>query len=136
MKPTSSSSLHPLHAMLCTVLLAAPFGAAWAAPDREAIQAQYQADRKLCMALQGDSPARETCLKEAGAARQAALRGTLAGSASPEVLRRNALARCEVHKDAIDRASCERMTLGEGASQGSVEGGGVFKEMVVPVDPS
>lgn len=136
MKPTSSPSLHPIHAVLCAVLLAAPFGAAWAAPDRDAIQAQYRADRELCMGLQADALARETCLKEAGAARQAALRGTLAGSATPEELRRNALARCEVHKDAVDRASCERMTLGEGASQGSVEGGGVFKEMVVPVDPS
>lgn len=133
----SLKPMHPrFHASLCAVLLSVPVGHALAAPDRDAIQARYQADREACMAHQADSPARAACLKEAGAVRQAALRGTLGGSASPETLRRNALARCEVHKDAIDRATCERMTLGEGSTEGSVEGGGVFRTLVVPVDPS
>lgn len=133
---TLTSNLKPLHSLLCAVLLAAPVGHALAAPDRDAIQAQYQTDRTLCMDEKYDPAARKVCLKEAGAARQAALRGTLAGNASPSDLRRNALARCAVHKDAVDRASCEAMAQGKGASQGSVEGGGVFKEIVVPVDPS
>ena len=120
-------------AVVAALLL--PVGLSWAASDRAAIQAQYNADRQVCLAMPADSASRAACLKEAGAARQAALRGTLSGSLSPAELERNALARCVVHQDAVDRAACERMVLGEGAAQGSVEAGGIFKEMVTPIDP-
>ena len=120
----------------CAALLFLPMTHALAAPDREAIQAQYKTDRQACMSMQASSEARAVCLKEAGAARQAALGGALAGSASRAELQRNALARCKAHQDVVDRASCERLVLGEGASRGSVEGGGVLRELETPIDPN
>ena len=132
---TLTSILQSRRSWWCTALLVVPMAHALAAPDREAIQAQYNSERERCVAMQADPEARAVCLKEAGAARQAALSGALAGAASPTERQRNALARCEVHKDVVDRASCERLVLGEGASQGSVEGGGVIRALKTPIDP-
>ena len=91
---------------------------------------QYQAERAICDRIQQD---RAACIREAGAARQAAHQGALT-SASPETYRRNALARCQV-QPLEDRAACEDRVQGTGATSidGSVLGGGDIRETVTPV---
>jgi len=103
--------------------------------DRHAIEQQYRADREACMAMPR-TDARHTCLREAGAARQDALAGKLGvAGATSEALRQNRLARCAVHRDAVDRRACEAMALGAGERNGSVTEGAVVREMVVQVKP-
>jgi hypothetical protein len=128
--------LKSLPSLALALILVTPMGAALAAGEQSAMDAQYQRDRQACVAKQGSVGSREACLREAGAVRQAARRGALANDISPAELRRNALARCEVHQDAVDRAACQRMTEGEGASQGSVEAGGILRETITVIQPS
>ncbi len=103
--------------------------------DSAAIDAQYQRDLSACAGKQ-DPSSREACLREAGAVRQDALRGKVGDSTTPGDWRRNALARCQAHQDALDRSDCERRMLGEGQSQGSVEGGGVLREITTTIQPT
>lgn len=112
-----------------------PFTSALAADAPTGAEAQYQRDRIACMAQPEASVARETCLREAGAAREAAASGDLANELAPSELQRNAQSRCTVHQDPVDRAACIRMVQGEGASQGSVEGGGVIRETITVLPP-
>ncbi len=101
--------------------------AAASAADRGA-QAVYQRDRAAC--LRGDtSQDRATCLREAGAALQEARRGRLEDG---DAFERNRLARCE-HQPLADRDACIRRMSGEGSVSGSVDGGGIIRELVVPV---
>lgn len=91
---------------------------------QSAAQKQYQEDRALCESgLSNENKA--TCLKEAGAALNAARSGKLRTGQSPEY-RQNALARCQVLPPA-DRPSCEAM-IREGTTEGSVESGGIYRE--------
>ncbi|RZA10730.1 MAG: hypothetical protein EOP93_24400 [Lysobacteraceae bacterium] len=109
---------------------AAPAWAAGAA-DKASIEANYQSARTACqsMAVPAD---RTNCLRDAGAARAQALR-TGASSTSPEQLQRNALQRCQAHTSAEDKATCERMARGDGNTSGSVESGGVIREITTQV---
>jgi len=124
---------HHLPSFSLALVLAAPMSLALAAGDQNAVDAQYQKDREACMAKQGSAGSREACLQEAGAVRQAKKQGALSGESTPSELQRNALARCEVHQDPVSRSACERMAQGEGASQGSVEKGGIFRETVTVI---
>ncbi|MET0542084.1 MAG: hypothetical protein ABWZ88_10040 [Variovorax sp.] len=74
---------------------------------------------------------RAACVREAGAARQAAAQGQL--TSAPDYTR-NALARCE-SQPAADRSACEARVLGVGNTdiQGSVLGGGLIRETVTPL---
>ncbi|MFT4267379.1 MAG: hypothetical protein QM586_09185 [Xenophilus sp.] len=74
---------------------------------------------------------RAACIREAGAARQAARAGQLTGAPDD---RTNALARCSLHPPA-ERAECEARVLGSGQTriEGSVQGGGLIRETVTPV---
>ncbi len=123
------------------IALAGAFAAAaslaLAAPevDQAAIDARYQSDRQACMSQAEAGGVREVCMQEAGAARQAALNGELSGGNRPAELQRNALSRCEVHTNPVDRSACERMVKGEGASVGSVESGGVLRETITVIKP-
>lgn len=105
--------------------------AALAAPPR-GLDSTYQQERAICDHIQQD---RAACLREAGAARQAARQGTL--TTAPDY-RANALARCGLHPPA-ERAECEARILGTGQTSidGSVLGGGLIRETVttVPVQP-
>ncbi|GAA6141913.1 hypothetical protein [Hydrogenophaga sp. 5NK40-0174] len=110
-------------------------GAQEAGPDRVAIDAQYHADRLRCSKID-DAASRQACLKEAGAARQESIRGNFPeATGDAQLHRRNALQRCAVHKDPLLRQACERMVLGDGTAKGSVESGGVYKEMTITLDP-
>jgi hypothetical protein len=91
----------------------------------EQVYRQYRAD---CLAGRTHQD-RATCLREAGAALQEARRGRLDNGSDPGTLQRNALQRCQ-RQPAEDRADCERLARGEGKVSGSVEGGGVIKEIV------
>lgn len=124
------------HRTLRTCLTAAAMAIAlpaWAAgnADKASIEANYQAARSACqsMAVPAD---RTNCLRDAGAARAQALR-TGPTATSPEQLQRNALQRCQVHKTEEDRATCERMARGDGNTSGSVESGGMIRELTTQV---
>jgi len=100
------------------------FGPVNAATASSAKEARYQQERQAC--LDGSSNQdRATCLKEAGAARTAQL---TAGDARK--LQDNAAQRCKVHRSSEDRLACERLARGEGTRTGSVQTGGVLKELV------
>ena len=102
-----------------------------AAADRGSLseaQRAYQRDRAACMSGQ-TSQDRATCLKEASAALQEARRGNLNdGQAQYE---RNRLLRCE-NQPPQDRQDCVRRMSSEARVSGSVEGGGVLRELTTP----
>lgn len=88
----------------------------------------YQRELAVCGHNQQD---RAACIREAGAARQAAARGGL--TSAPDY-RANALQRCGLQQ-AGDRADCEARVLGGSGNtaagiEGSVMGGGVIRESV------
>lgn len=107
------------------------------ASGKAAIEANYQRDRAACAAITAAAD-RSNCLRDAGAARAQALRSG-SRNTSPEELARNAMQRCQRHS-AEQRVICERMARGEGTVSGSVEGGGVIRELVtqerLPPPPS
>ncbi|OFZ99011.1 MAG: hypothetical protein A2Z64_02685 [Betaproteobacteria bacterium RIFCSPLOWO2_02_67_12] len=91
----------------------------------------YQQDRAACISGETNQD-RATCLREAGAALQEARRrGLDDGDAEFE---RNRLLRCD-RQPPEDRPDCVRRMNGEGFTSGSVEGGGIYRELVVPVVP-
>ena len=99
-----------------------------AAPPRAGASSNYQRELAVCDHIQQD---RAACIREAGAARQAAARGQL--TAAPDYTQ-NALARCQPQPPS-ERMACEQRVLGTGetAIQGSVLGGGVIRETVTPL---
>jgi hypothetical protein len=101
-------------------------GTASAAGDNA--QQKYREDRAACMSGQSHQD-RQTCLREAGAALQESRRGGL--KTDEASLSRNQLERCNAFTGQ-DRALCERR-MREGTVSGSVEGGGVLRELVVTV---
>lgn len=105
------------------------------AVDRESLshaQSVYQQDRAACLSGQTNQD-RATCLREAGAALQEARRGGLEDG--DRQFERNRLLRCD-RQPPEDRADCLRRMNGEGFTSGSVEGGGIYRELVTPVYPS
>lgn len=94
------------------------------------IHSRYLQDRAQCESKSGDD--RKTCLREAGAAQIEARRGTLAADDNSD-FEKNRLARCDLHKQADEREYCLRRMRGEGTVSGSVEGGGILRELVVTV---
>ncbi|NVM92724.1 hypothetical protein FHT32_006416 [Variovorax sp. SG517] len=116
--------------MLFTVLAVGALtvsAAASAAPPKRG-DSTYQQELAVCGHNQQD---RAACIREAGAARQAAAQGGL--TSAPDY-RANALARCGLQQPA-DRAACEARVLGSmgnttASVDGSVMGGGVIRESV------
>jgi len=124
-------SYRSLGVALCAAgaLLGASVVAAAARDKTSDAQRIYQNDRAACLAGK-TSQDRATCLREAGAALQEARRGGLDdGRAEFE---RNRLARCD-RQPPEDRPDCLRRMNGEGLTSGSVEGGGIYRELVTPV---
>jgi hypothetical protein len=113
------------------ILLGAFLGTATAADGNSAADAQklYQRDRAACLEGRGGQD-RAACLREASAALQEAKGGRLGnGEADFE---RNRLLRCD-QQPAEDRPACVRRMNGEGITSGSVQGGGIYRELTVPV---
>lgn len=104
--------------------------AAVSAADRVSDSRQiYLQDRAFCLSGQS-SQDQPTCLREAGAALQERNRGQLQDYASVDM---NRFERCSYHSNPADREYCERRMRGEGTTSGSVEGGGLLRELVVIV---
>jgi len=76
--------------------------------------------------------ARDPSVREDQAARQEARRGRLTENATPEERERNRYARCD-NLQGDDRQYCIRRMNGEGTVSGSVEGGGLYRELTVTV---
>jgi hypothetical protein len=110
--------------LLCFAL--AFFGTSAVAADKPKAA---QDDRAYCASHPDED--RTACLREAGAARQAARRGQLDEGANG-AYETNRLARC-AYLPAGDRELCERRMKGEGSISGSVEGGGLYRELTVTV---
>jgi hypothetical protein len=121
---------------LALCLAATLLSANAAAADRSAsAQAQYRNDRAACLNGQSDQD-RATCLKEAGAALQEARRGRLDNGRDGEgQFEKNRLLRCD-SQPAQDRGDCIRRMNGEGTTSGSVESGGIVRELVTTVPAS
>ncbi len=136
---TILSRQHPMHrfavAWFASAMLGLSAGAAIAAtavpPDA---QVRYEQERARC--LSGESgQAQSTCLKEAGAALDAAKRGQL--NDGDAKYRRNAKERCKAlsgdeMRDCIARAKGQSTSV-----SGSVKGGGILRETVTTeVEPA
>ena len=110
----------------CTVGALLVAGMAVAAGGKLAeAQARYRQDRAACNSGQSQQD-RATCLREAGAALEAAKRGRIGDEQSS--YEKNQLIRCE-RLPAQDREDCLRRMRGEGTVSGSVESGGVYREL-------
>ena len=79
-----------------------------------------------------NTDARDPSAREARAAREEARRGRLTENATPEERERNRYARCD-NLQGDDRQYCIRRMNGEGTVSGSVEGGGLYRELTVTV---
>ncbi len=95
-------------------------------------RARYEYEKSICLNGQSNQ-SRETCLREAGAARQQAKSDSLT-TASEEQLQRNRERRCDSHPPA-DREYCLQRMRGAGTQSGSEQSGGISRELVVPVKP-
>jgi hypothetical protein len=95
-----------------------------------AAETRYQQDRADCMAGK-TAENQKTCLKEAGAALQAAREHDLKKGDSAQ-LAANARKRCEP-MTGDDRKACIAMADGQGTTSGSVASGGQLHELVTVV---
>jgi hypothetical protein len=84
----------------------------------------YQQERAACLNGQSHQD-KATCLREANNARGEAKRGNLNDGATS--FEQNAVTRCNV-LPAADQQDCIRRATGGGATAGSVESGGVYRE--------
>lgn len=88
---------------------------------------RYQVERANCFNGKSNQDS-ATCLKEANAALAESKKGKLNDGEAP--YGKNAALRCQA-LDASNREACERRMRGEGTVSGSVEAGGVMRELVV-----
>lgn len=110
--------------------LAALCGASHVFAAGKAGHSEYQQQIAACKSG-ASTEDRATCLREAGAAQQAAARGTLTDPGAAQ-LKENALRRCEGLPQS-DRIDCEKRVNGQGNSDGSVASGGILRETVTIV---
>jgi len=107
---------------LSTVVMAADLGG-----GRESAAARFEVERAMCLRGQ-TSQDRSTCLREAAAAYAQAKRE---GSHEDETqFKANRVLRCERLPDK-DRTACIARMEGQGTTSGSVEGGGIYRELVI-----
>jgi hypothetical protein len=95
-------------------------------------QTRYQQDRAICESGQSHQD-RATCLREAGAALDAAKRGLLNDGQAQ--YRQNALIRCNA-LPTEERNACQARMEGQGVTRGSVAEGGIYRELVTREPPS
>lgn len=122
-----------LGALIFTVSAASVGSVAYATTPAE-IDAQYNADVAQCN--QGASVDREACLREAGAARDAARRNNLSDPNTS--FSQNQMQRCQSLPPG-QREECMKQMSGQNTRvMGSVEGGGVLREttITIPAEPA
>lgn len=96
-------------------------------------QTRYEQERARCLSGQSGQ-AQDTCLKEAGAARDAAQKGQLADGDGK--LRKNAKDRCDVLAGDEKRDCMARIKGASNTTEsGSVKGGGIIRETVT-IEPA
>jgi hypothetical protein len=122
-------SFYALQALLC-----ASFGLAaqaqTSAPPLDELQARYQQDLAECEAQQATQDL-TACRLEARNALAEAKRNLLSETTA-NLFEKNQLKRCRVFKG-DDREACEARVRNEGSSTGSVQSGGILREVVRPV---
>ena len=113
--------LFAIAAMLATILAQA------AEPARRGELGRiYQQERAVCQGVEDKA----ACIREAGAALQEARGGKLADANTS--FESNKIARCGYLKG-DDKEYCVRRMNGEGTTSGSVQGGGILRELTVTV---
>jgi len=118
--------------LACTTALLLCGAAVQAQSGNSASRSQMQQERAACAHVPEAS--RAPCLREVGAAAQAARNGQLT-SPGDSTYERNAMARCDVFKTQQDKADCQAR-LRDNAVSGSVQGGGVLREATTMVPAS
>ncbi|MGY8904334.1 MAG: hypothetical protein ACKVIH_07295 [Burkholderiales bacterium] len=93
-------------------------------------QQRYKEERAFCMSGQSHQD-RATCLTEANNAYADARRGRLTSTGSTDY-QANALARCQAQPP-TERQDCIQLIQGNSSATGSVKGGGVIREIELPV---
>lgn len=101
------------------------------AGNRSAIQAQYTQDVANCK-NGSTQQEKSACMREAGAAREEALRQNLSAG-DPNQLQQNALARCGSLPETARQDCVTQMTSPDTLVRGSVQGGGVLRETEIAV---
>jgi hypothetical protein len=116
----AAASLRSWGLALCAAgaLLSATTAAAADRPNLSEAQGAYERDRAACMSGRTGQD-RAVCLREASAVLQ------------ESDFERNRLLRCE-KQPPEDRQDCVRRMSSEARTSGSVEGGGVLRELVTP----
>ena len=114
---------------LCLIFLglAATATPAFAQSRPQPPNSQYQVERANCYNGRSNQDG-ATCLKEANAALDEDRKGKLATTGVP--YQKNAALRCQA-LPAADKADCEKRMRGEGSVSGSVESGGILRELTV-----
>ena len=120
-------------ALAAAALLVATTAVAAGNTDKSEARVRYEKDRAACMSGKSHQD-RETCLKETVAALAAAERGNLP-VADKNTYERNRLVRCNA-LPVPDREDCVRRMNGEGVVAGSVENGGIYRELVRTITPA
>lgn len=105
---------------------------ATAADGNKAVEQRFKQEMAACIQMK-DRAAEQTCKKEAQAARAEAKNGRLAEH-DPDFAA-NAQARCK-GLPMPEQRNCLARVQGQGVQSGSVQGGGVLRELTVPVSPS
>ncbi|NYT61843.1 hypothetical protein H0A66_05830 [Alcaligenaceae bacterium] len=95
------------------------------------IEARYQSDIALCNSGKSAED-KKTCLREAGAAREEALRNRL-GNGNQQALSANETARCKALPTEQRDDCLLQMSGKDTVSQGSVNAGGILRETTIPV---
>ena len=125
MKRPPSFPSAPLSFTLASALLAAStLAMAQPSPAADA-HGRYEQERQKCM-TNNTQDSLATCLREAGAAQDAARKGQLSNP-GPQAAD-NATQRCSVFQNADEKAECVRRV--QGPASGSVSAGGVLRESV------
>ena len=122
-------------ARLCAAAALMTFsaGTTLAAGSPSEAQTRYEQERARCLSGQSGQ-AQQTCLTEAGAARDAAQKGQLADGDGK--LRKNAKERCDVLVGDEQRDCMARIKGASNTTEsGSVKGGGIIRETVT-IEPA
>ena len=101
-------------------------------PPQDELTARYQQDLAECEAQQATQDL-AACRLEARNALAEAKRNLL-NDTTANLFEKNQFKRCRVFKGE-DREACEARVRGDGSSTGSVQSGGILREVVRPVSP-